>query len=202
MTRGRRPEHSRENILEKGAELFARNGYNATGLKEILETCEVSKGSFYNFFENKEQFAVEIINHHKSIEFARWEEQMAALTGTYLSKIQWMINDEIRKYEEDLDCTGCLLANLTGEVSQASPLFSAAIRASSQEVLSSIEEDMQICQDEGTVRKDLSAREIAEMIWNGWQGALLQLKVERSAEPLRRHVTTLFKLIEAPDPKG
>ena len=40
------------------------------------------------------------------------------------------------------------------------------------------------------------------MIWNGWQGALLQLKVEHSAEPLRRHVTTLFKLIEAPDPKG
>jgi TetR/AcrR family transcriptional repressor of nem operon len=202
MTRGRRPAHSRENILEKGAELFARKGYAATGLNEILEACEVSKGSFYNFFENKEQFAVEIINHHKSIEFARWEEQMASFSGSYLEKIRHVLDQEIRKYEDDLDCTGCLLANLTGEVSQASPLFSAAIRASTQEVQDAIEEDMRICQAEGTVRTDFTPRELAEMIWHGWQGALLQLKVERSAEPLRRHTATLFKLIEAPASKG
>ncbi|WP_370278727.1 TetR/AcrR family transcriptional regulator [Pontibacterium sp.] len=202
MTRGRRPEHSREKILEKGAELFARNGYAATGLKEILEACEVSKGSFYNFFENKEQFAVEIINHHKSMELVRWEEEMSSLTGTYLDKIRQMVEMEIRKYDEDLDCTGCLLANLTGEVSQASPLFSEAIRTSSLEVLDSIEEDIRICQEEGTVRTDIPPRQIAELIWNGWQGALLQLKVERSVEPLRRHTATLFTMIEAPTLKG
>lgn len=202
MTRGRRPEHSREKILEKGAELFTRNGYAATGLKEILAACEVSKGSFYNFFENKEQFAVEIINHHKSIEFARWEELMATLPGTYLEKIRQMVELEIRKYEDDIDCHGCLLANLTGEVSQASPLFSAAIRASAEEVLATIEEDMRICQNEGSVRTDFTPRQLAELIWNGWQGALLQLKVSRSAEPLRSNTATLFKLIEAPEAKG
>ena len=202
MTRGRRPAHSREKILEKGAELFARNGYNATGLKEILDTCEVSKGSFYNFFENKEKFAVEIINHHKSIEFARWEEQMAILPGSYLSKIETMLDEVIAEYEADIHCTGCLLANLTGEVSQASPLFSEAIRTSNEEVRQTIITDMRICQEEGSVRQDIPPEEIAEMIWNGWQGAMLQVKVERSAEPLRRFVTSVFKLIKTPESKG
>lgn len=202
MTRGRRPAHCRENILVKGAELFSRNGYAATGLKEILAACDVSKGSFYNFFENKEQFAVEIINHHKSIELTRWAEKIASSSGTYLDKIRQVLTEEIQKYADNPNCTGSLLANLTGEVSQASPLFSAAIRNATHEVLDAIEEDMRICQQEGTVRSDLSPRDLAELIWNGWQGAMLQLKVEQSAAPLRRHTDTLFKLIASPVSEG
>ena len=91
---------------------------------------------------------------------------------------------------------------LTGEVSQASPLFSEAIRTSNEEVRQTIITDMRICQEEGSVRQDIPPEEIAEMIWNGWQGAMLQVKVERSAEPLRRFVTSVFKLIKIPESKG
>ncbi|MGB0467889.1 MAG: TetR/AcrR family transcriptional regulator [Pontibacterium sp.] len=202
MTRGRQPEHSREKILNKGLELFARQGYNATGLKEILDTCEVSKGSFYNFFGNKEQFAIEIIEHYKSIEFARWDEQMEALQGSHLSKIAWMLNDAVKKYEQDSNCVGCLLTNLTGEVSQASPLFSNTIRASANEVLDAIENDMVLCQQEGSVRTDLTARQLAEIIWSGWQGALLRVKVESTITPLKNHIETILTLIKTTTPQG
>ncbi len=202
MTRGRRPAHSREKILEKGAELFTRNGYHATGLKEILDTCEVSKGSFYNFFENKEHFAVEILQHYKSIEFERWDEQMDALEGSHFSKITRMLSSAVEEYEQDAECVGCLLANLSGEVSQATPLFNEAISHSVNEVLDSIEEDMRICQAEGTVRTDIEPRKLAEVSWDHWQGALLRVKAERSSAPLRNHLTTLLALIKTPDPKG
>ncbi len=191
MARGRRPEHNRAYILETGAQLFTRKGYHATGLKEILATCQVPKGSFYNFFESKEHFAVEIIEHYRTIEFERWDEKMAALQGSHFEKITQMIEQEIERFGNEQYAIGCLLANMAGEVSQSSPLFSAAIAHSMNIVLQAITDDVKKFQYEGNMRTDLPASLIAEFILNNWQGALLRCKVENSISPLRNHLILL-----------
>lgn len=196
MSRGRRPEHSREKILEIGAELFTRNGYHATGIKEILAECGVPKGSFYNFFASKEHFAVEIIQHYQSIELERWTEQLERQQGSHFEKINMILQAETERYSNAESGTcGCLLANLSGEVSQASPMFKQAILDSINRVIQDIERDIQICQDEGSVRTDIEAKAIAEIIWDNWQGSLLRSKVLDSVEPLRNHQLTFMKLI-------
>jgi len=49
---------SREKAVETAAELFARQGYNGTGLTELIETSGTPKGSFYfNFPGGKEELA-------------------------------------------------------------------------------------------------------------------------------------------------
>ena len=40
-------------------------------------------------------------------------------------------------------------------------------------------------QQQGTVRLDRSAKSMADLMLNGWQGALLRMKVEQSVEPLQ-----------------
>lgn len=191
MARGRRPEHNRAQILETGAQLFTRNGYHATGLKEILAACQVPKGSFYNFFESKEHFAVEILEHYRTIEFERWDEKMSALQGNHFEKITQMIEQEVERFGNEQYAAGCLLANMAGEVSQASPLFSAAIAHSMDMVLHSITNDVEKFQHEGSMRDDLPAALIAEFILNNWQGSLLRCKVENSITPLRNHLALL-----------
>lgn len=197
MVRGRRPEHSREKILEIGAELFTRNGYHATGLKEILDACQVSKGSFYNFFESKEHFAVEIIEHYQSMELERWDEQLENFQGSHLDRIEQLLAAEIERFGDDMETCGCLLANLSGEVSQASEKFRDAVQRSAEKVLQLIERDMRICQQEGSVRTDISARKLAEAAWHNWQGALLRSKALNSLAPLHDHREIFLKLIKA-----
>ena len=51
-------------LLETGIQLFAKNGYNGTGIKEIVEAVGIPKGSFYNYFKSKEEFTVEIIGFY------------------------------------------------------------------------------------------------------------------------------------------
>jgi AcrR family transcriptional regulator len=52
-------ERTRERIAELSAELFNRQGYNATSLQEIMEATGMEKGGIYNHFRNKEEILME-----------------------------------------------------------------------------------------------------------------------------------------------
>jgi AcrR family transcriptional regulator len=53
---------TRERILTAGAELFRRQGYEATGVKQIVEAAQAPFGSMYHFFPGgKEQLAAEAV---------------------------------------------------------------------------------------------------------------------------------------------
>lgn len=49
-------------ILDAAASLFAEKGYDKTKLEDIAEAAEFGKGTIYNYFENKENIYVEIID--------------------------------------------------------------------------------------------------------------------------------------------
>ena len=59
--------NTREEIIRKGAELIHAQGFNATGLQQILQTAGIPKGSFYFYFKSKEAFGLEIINYFNAI---------------------------------------------------------------------------------------------------------------------------------------
>ena len=57
MPRPANPE-TRSRLLQKGGDLVSTRGFNATGVQEITAAAGVPKGSFYNYFDSKEAFAV------------------------------------------------------------------------------------------------------------------------------------------------
>ncbi|WP_299199575.1 TetR/AcrR family transcriptional regulator [uncultured Amphritea sp.] len=204
MTRPKRNEHNREKILQTGMDLFNRKGYHGTGLKEILDSCQVPKGSFYNYFESKEQFAVEVLEYSHQLEDEKWDERTSAAEGHLLKRFLYAINLFIEDYENDPDSTGCLLTNMMGEVGNASDSFREIIRLSCDRVIDCIEESFKEGQLQGSFRADIPARALAQLFWDSWQGALLRTKVEASTTPLREVADTIFKLfapLENPETK-
>ncbi|CAO0822418.1 hypothetical protein DFAR_3010003 [Desulfarculales bacterium] len=53
---------TRQRILEAGAQLIYRQGYNCTGIQEILQTSGVSKGSFLLLFQEQKYFGLALID--------------------------------------------------------------------------------------------------------------------------------------------
>ncbi|MFC0530273.1 TetR/AcrR family transcriptional regulator [Phytohabitans kaempferiae] len=51
---------ARERILRTSAELFARNGYHATGMAELSAATKLSRGSLYHHMDGKESILYEI----------------------------------------------------------------------------------------------------------------------------------------------
>ncbi|MBA9005429.1 TetR/AcrR family transcriptional regulator [Thermomonospora cellulosilytica] len=61
IRRRQRIELSREQLLETAEELFARNGYYETSLKDVAEMCEFSVASIYSFFDSKEDLYLAVL---------------------------------------------------------------------------------------------------------------------------------------------
>ncbi|GAA0786221.1 TetR/AcrR family transcriptional regulator [Marinobacterium sediminicola] len=198
MTRGRPPTHSREALLEIGNSLFQLHGYHGTSLSMILEACGVSRGSFYNFFGGKEAYAIEVIEHYQVLEMDCWQEEFSRLEGSHAAKMQIMMRRLIEEFSISNERIGGLLANLSGEMALASDNFRAAIRNAISRVLHAITDDIRICQEEGTVRTDLPANELAQLIWDYWQGAVLRMKTENSRAPLYQAVDMLWQNLLPP----
>ncbi len=54
MNRRLDPETRRDQLLEAAGELFLKNGYRNTSVNSIVESIGVSKGTFYYYFDSKE----------------------------------------------------------------------------------------------------------------------------------------------------
>ena len=54
----------RELILIKAKEVFIRNGFSRTTMKDIIDECEISRGGIYLYFSATEEIFVEVVKKH------------------------------------------------------------------------------------------------------------------------------------------
>ncbi|MCL2592289.1 MAG: TetR/AcrR family transcriptional regulator [Defluviitaleaceae bacterium] len=64
-------ENIRETLLLEGEKLFAKYGLKKVSVDELCKSASIAKGSFYNFYINKEELYMDIIAK-KQLEL--WEE--------------------------------------------------------------------------------------------------------------------------------
>jgi len=62
---------TKNRILKAGARIMLEHGFNHTGLQEVLQAAEVPKGSFYFYFQSKEDFGLQCIGYYAENFFAR-----------------------------------------------------------------------------------------------------------------------------------
>ncbi|MGJ4787813.1 TetR/AcrR family transcriptional regulator [Leptospira koniambonensis] len=54
----------KENLIEAAYKLVKRNGYNETGIRDIVEEADVSIGTFYAYYKDKNDIAIEVIRKY------------------------------------------------------------------------------------------------------------------------------------------
>ncbi|WP_413363358.1 TetR/AcrR family transcriptional regulator [Lysinibacillus sp. 3P01SB] len=54
-------EHIKQNLLTKGRNIFIKYGLAKTSIDEIIKECGIAKGTFYKFFDSKEELYYEIL---------------------------------------------------------------------------------------------------------------------------------------------
>ncbi len=177
---------NKENLLSQGVQLLMQQGYHGTGLKEILDAVQIPKGSFYNYFPSKESYAAEVIQYY----IAPFIEQLGShlenskLDG--LTALKTYFDELIVELEQANFKGGCLLGNLMGEIGDTSDLCQQSLRLAVHQYRELLATGLRKAQMEGTVRIDKSADDMADLLVNTWQGALLRMKIEQSADPIKQ----------------
>lgn len=185
-------------LLETGLRLFAQNGYNGTGIKEIVEAVGVPKGSFYNYFKSKEDFTVDIIGFYSDTLATHWDDLLAKGPADPMAALRSSFEMIISHHEQCEVRTGCLIGNLAAEISEASEVCRQKMHHATMTWKNRISDYILQGQAMGTIRNDIPAIVLAEFIWNAWEGALLNMKIAKSTVPVKECIRLLFDFFLKP----
>lgn len=186
MTNLTSKEIKREKLLDEGVSLLMAQGYHGTGLKEILDSVQIPKGSFYHYFDNKETFGAEVISHYIKPFISQLKEHLQNNNYDALSALMFYFDELIRLTKQENFKGGCLLGNLMGEIGDTSDVCRLALKSAVEDYRDLLEQGLHKAQKQGTVRGDKSARRMADLLVDSWQGALLRMKIDQSVIPLER----------------
>lgn len=104
----------RERILSTAMVLFHRQGYNSTGINQIIEDAEVSKASFYQHFKSKDELCIEFLDRR----YAYWVSELESFTsGAQTLEEKFLKSFDFLIYmNEKEDFRGCSFLNILSEI--------------------------------------------------------------------------------------
>jgi TetR/AcrR family transcriptional repressor of nem operon len=188
-----RETNSRADLLEQGTQLMLRSGYAGTGLVELLQAAGVPKGSFYNHFESKEAFGIELVQRY----YARHDRILASL----LAETDRSPLERVRSYFERLlqravdaspQARGCLLGMLALEMAGSSEPLRATVSDAFGRWQARLAELLRQAQVAGEVAPEQDPQPLAAMLIGGWEGALMRARASRDLDALRTSLDLLL----------
>lgn len=184
--------NTRDRIIETGAEIIHRKGFNHTGIQEILTAADVPKGSFYNYFKSKEEFGLRIIDYF-SDRFKRVASQTLEDTRVSpLNRIYRFLTAFMEYFESQNYAGGCPIGNLAQEMGDLSPAFRKKLGEAINMMIDGYSRALSAAQKDGKIPESFDIRDAAGFIVASWHGAIIQMKLTRSLDPLKNHRKFIF----------
>lgn len=106
MQRQARSEQSRRHVLDAALQLFSKQGYRGTNMREIAEAAGVSTGNVYHHFEDKEAIFRTLLDEFWAITESRRYPMTRVLTsGRFPEDIEQLgsaARDSVREYRQHI----------------------------------------------------------------------------------------------------
>ncbi|MCP1602468.1 TetR/AcrR family transcriptional regulator [Pseudomonas citronellolis] len=188
----------RDLILAKGSAVMTRCGYHGTGVQDIVQAAGIPKGSFYHYFESKEDFALQALEHIYGSRLQRYAEALgnpalgprARILGYYAELLAHFTRQEKAEYH-------CFIGSLSFEMAELSPAIGAQVDAILQRGADILRDCLAEAQRAGELAADEDCENLANFIANAWQGVLGRLKASGSLQPMEAFIARLERVLAA-----
>jgi AcrR family transcriptional regulator len=182
----------RERILETAARLFYTQGYNNTGINQILEEAKVAKASLYQHFGSKDELGV----HYLKAAREEWFGGLRKWTDPKNIPVQKLLAcfDHLEYALQQSNFLGCKFINMLSEIGDTSPLMSKEII----EHKGKLREFMK-----GFISDALQAKPADEIDVTGdsiyllYEGAIVESKIYKETWPIKKAKKMIKTLLSA-----
>jgi TetR/AcrR family transcriptional repressor of nem operon len=186
-------EQSKEKILTQATRVFNRQGFRTTTINDLLKATGTTKGNLYFHFSGKEEVGLEVLKREKAA-FMQFLD--SALTGdTPGAALDNFLRSALLKHRRSDFVGGCLFGNTALEASDTAPAFAELVAGVFDEWIGKIESKIAEAQQAGQVRRDLPARDLAELVVATVEGGIMQARLQKAEGPLSRALDTLRALL-------
>ncbi|MBU0991178.1 MAG: TetR/AcrR family transcriptional regulator [Proteobacteria bacterium] len=184
---------TKEKILIAAATLIYHKGFNHTGIQEILNNAGVPKGSFYFHFTSKEDLGIQLIDYYGELFLPTFLEYLNGKEGTPVKRMRQMFNAFSMQFANNRFAGGCPIGNLSQEMGDLSENFREKLKASILGLRQLFAAFLEQAKDKSELPKNIDIAETADFIFSSWEGAILQMKVMKSTQPLQIFEKMVFE---------
>ena len=109
------PTTTREKLLEVAIDRFYVHGFHAVGLDQILNEVGVTKTTFYNHFESKDELIIEALKRRQQWESKAFNERAMEIAEGDPKQLLLAIFDVLDEWFNHPDYFGCMFLNVCVE---------------------------------------------------------------------------------------
>jgi AcrR family transcriptional regulator len=192
MTKG---EQTRQMIIEQSAPIFNKKGIAATAMSDIMDATDLSKGSLYVHFDNKDVLAEAAVDYNM--------DQLAQKTRAAMNRFDHpkdKLFAYLDTYQNPLNppvAGGCPMLNFGMEADDQFEVVRKKVATmvdNSQQLIAGIIADGI---QRGIFKKDWNYKEFATMMFALIEGGILISKTTRKNDKMVVICRNLKKMIEA-----
>ncbi len=178
-------EAKKQFLLAKGIDLMYDRGYNGTSVKDVVQAAGVPKGSFYFYFDSKEDFALQALSKYL-------QEVNEVLVGLLTkgrknakNRLLDFYKERIRQNIELMECRrGCLVNNIASEMATTNETLRKRVLAMFNESTDVVASVIEEGQRSGVLESKQNPHKLAAALEDAWKGALVTMKSCRCKTPL------------------
>lgn len=179
----------KERIMETASRLFYYEGYNQTGINQIIEEAGVAKSSMYQCFRSKEDIAAEYLKRRDKTWMYNLEQFVSEIPSgkerieTAMDFLQqWLIDEDFR---------GCGFQNIITDLPKGQDKIAEQVIKHKNALLNWIE--VELIEEYGSGKEtELLASEIIVLI----EGAIILTQIQKNIWPVVSAKEALKKILK------
>ena len=183
----------KETIIHESQKLFSLNGFLNTGINEIIEAANSSKGGFYNHFASKEELFYEVLAEAQKM----WRNRVLYGLNELDSPLEKVIiilenyRDRYLKDEENFP-GGCIFITLSVELDDQYPQLMQEVNKGFIGLKNLLKRYLEEAKERGELKQTVNVHNATEMIFSGMLGSSVLFGVEKSTFTLDSSINALI----------
>ena len=181
---------TKDRILDAAEEIMLEKSFHSVGLKQILNVAKVPKGSFYHYFESKEQFGTEMLKHYMD-QAGENKRRMLIYSDNEsdpLKRLFIYLDGSIDFIQSVAGRFPCLALKLASEVSDLSETMREELARGFEDWITIFCEVLDEAVAQNLLPANFNSASEAQLIQDLWSGAVQRAVINRSSEPVSHAV--------------
>lgn len=187
----------KDNIIHESLKLFSLNGFINTGLSDILEAANTSKGGFYNYFTSKEDLFYEVLAEAQRI----WRDKVLRElreTKSPIERIKKLLENYRDHYLKDSMNFpgGCIFITFSVELDNQRPHLAKEVNKGFVGLKTMLGRYLDEGKAQGELGEDVDTEAVTEILIAGMLGASVIMGVDKSNSSLDKSIDSLINYID------
>lgn len=191
--RPRKNEADRQDVkqalIRSGLAHLTEYGFTASGIDTILKQVGVPKGSFYYYFDSKEQFGQAVIQHYAEYFANKLDRCLLNEQLPPLKRLEYFVEDAIKGMTRYQFKRGCLVGHLGQEVDALPASYRPQLIAIFAVWQQKVADCLFAAQKQQNIAANADCQQLAEFFWIGWEGAVARAKLIQNEQPLKGYIS-------------